>query len=165
MKFLRSFGSTQQRDAVLASIDYKILAKTAGVPGVGIMQGSHQSTPPNDEIWYTTDANIAISNNRVSAIYSSVQDRNSNTNELSIVSNTYSNGKGVLKFSGNVVALGWNCIAGDYIDGMSEICSVISIILPASFADAYASSFNSSQLATITSYGTMNGYDWKQGLS
>lgn len=32
MKFLRSFGSTQQRDAVLASIDYKILAKLPVYP-------------------------------------------------------------------------------------------------------------------------------------
>lgn len=39
MKFLRLFGSTSQRDAVLASIDYKILQKTVGVPGVSILQG------------------------------------------------------------------------------------------------------------------------------
>ena len=30
MKFLRLFGSTQQRDAVLASIDYKILTRRLG---------------------------------------------------------------------------------------------------------------------------------------
>ena len=40
MKFLRLFGSTSQRDAVLASIDYKILQKTEGVPGVGIAKGT-----------------------------------------------------------------------------------------------------------------------------
>ena len=39
MKFLRLFGNTSQRDAVLASIDYKILQKTMGVPGVSILQG------------------------------------------------------------------------------------------------------------------------------
>ena len=39
MKYIRLFGSTSQRDAVLASIDYKILQKTMGVPGVSILQG------------------------------------------------------------------------------------------------------------------------------
>ena len=46
MKYLRLFGSTSQRDAVLASIDYKILQKTEGVPGVGIMQGTGTPVPP-----------------------------------------------------------------------------------------------------------------------
>ena len=45
MKFLRLFGSTSQRDAVLASIDYKILQKTAGVPGVELMQGTYVPEP------------------------------------------------------------------------------------------------------------------------
>ena len=45
MKFLRRFGSTSQRDAVLASIDYKILQKTEGVPGVGIRQGTYGKIP------------------------------------------------------------------------------------------------------------------------
>ena len=40
MKHLRLFPNAQVRNSVLADIDYKILSKTDGEPGVGIQQGT-----------------------------------------------------------------------------------------------------------------------------
>lgn len=40
MKHLRLFPNSQVRNSVLADIDYKILSKTDGEPGVGIYKGT-----------------------------------------------------------------------------------------------------------------------------
>ncbi len=118
----------------------------------------------NDEIWYFRSGNKPSGNSmestliedyNVSDIYSSVNDRDDGVNELYVVSNTIKNGLGVLKFSGNVVALGSECINDD---------DVQYVVLPKSFESAYSTAFNLCWNAHIVSYGTMEGYDWKQGL-
>ena len=56
--------------------------------------GASAADIPNNEIWYTS------SNGKVVTPYKS------DVFGASIVSNTYSNGKGIIKFNGNVTSIG-----------------------------------------------------------
>jgi hypothetical protein len=81
------------------------------------------TTPPNDEIWYTsTDGDIV-------SISSSVT-----TFGVSIVSNTYDNGKGVIKCSGAIKYIGQS-VFGDQT-------TLKSIIIPDSVGSIKASAFH-----------------------
>ena len=58
-----------------------------------------QPTPPADEIWYTSTENNII------------EPYNAGTFGTTIVSNTYENGKGIIKFNGNVTEVGYYAFA------------------------------------------------------
>jgi hypothetical protein len=53
------------------------------------------STQPNDEIWYTSTDELIVDNGRTSSSYYGAK----------LISNTYVNGKGVMKFDGAVTKL------------------------------------------------------------
>lgn len=57
--------------------------------------GGELELPPNDEIWYISTDNNTVAPN------------NANAFGAKIVSNTYSNGKGIIKFNGNVTKMSW----------------------------------------------------------
>lgn len=159
MKHLRKFPDDETRDEILADIEYGVLSYTEG-SGINIKpEGSDQNIPADDEIWYTTNTGTALPDECIhnDRIFQVVEDLYDNTNPLTLISNTYSNGKGILKFDRSVGALGGSIIQDNYTDEQY----VTSVVLPESFAYAYSSTFSGCESAEITSYGTMNGYDWK----
>lgn len=65
------------------------------IGGAGFFVLYERDTPPNNEIWYTSvDGNI-------------VEPYDSSAFNANIVSNTYTNGKGVIKFDGDVTTIGF----------------------------------------------------------
>ena len=87
-----------------------IVALVAGVGSFIVFSGGtsendtpNQPLPPNDEIWYTSsDGNVVVPyRSRGEFIY---EDKELFGAE--IVSNTYKDGKGVIKFDGNVTTIG-----------------------------------------------------------
>jgi len=64
---------------------------------------------PDNEIWYTS------TNKRV------VTPNNANVFGANLVSNTYKNGRGILKFDGNVTAMGQEAFKGDSIDPLKLV--------------------------------------------
>ena len=93
MKYIRLFPNASIRDAVLAEIEHSVLSYTEGE---GMLLKPVSITPqPNDEIWYTsTDSNIVNPNTVAFGT------------GITVVSNTYSNGKGVIKLSGDATTIG-----------------------------------------------------------
>ena len=74
-------------------------------------------TPPNNEIWYTSTDNKIVSPNDINCF------------GATIVSNTYSNGKGIIKFNNDITKIGDNAfnkcdrlISITLPDGILEIC-------------------------------------------
>ena len=65
--------------------------------------GGGLATPPNNEIWYTSsDGNI---------VTLELQQNATDAFGANIVSNTYRNGKGIIKFAGGVTIIGWAVFA------------------------------------------------------
>ena len=100
MKYIRLFDNAQQREVAHSFTDYNILQQTDNIVGVSILKST---PPPNDEIWYTTLSGNAVTLCGTSD-YSTIFGAN-------FVSNTYSNGKGIIKFDGPVTSV---CFLPDY---------------------------------------------------
>ena len=82
--------------------------------------GTLPTVPPNDEIWYTsTDGGIVIPHNV-------------STFGAKIVSITYNDGKGVIKFDGDVTNVGDDTTIGSDLGAFSGNSTLESIILPQS---------------------------------
>ena len=94
MKYIRLFDNAQQREVAHSFTDYNILQQTDNIVGVSILKST---PPPNDEIWYTTLSGNAVTLCGTSD-YSTIFGAN-------FVSNTYSNGKGIIKFDGPVTSV------------------------------------------------------------
>lgn len=94
MKYIRLFDNAQQREVTHSFTDYNILQQTDNIVGVSILKST---PPPNDEIWYTTLSGNAVTLCGTSD-YSTIFGAN-------FVSNTYSNGKGIIKFDGPVTSV------------------------------------------------------------
>ena len=109
---------------------------------------------PNNEIWYTSsDGNV-------------VTPYNSNVFGANIVSNTYENGKGVIKFDGNVTSIGddafYKCTSltsvtiGDSVtsigsDAFYNCTSLTSVTIPDSVTEiGYAAFYDCTSLTSIT---------------
>lgn len=159
MKYLRNFPNAIARDEALANIDYAVLSYTEDVGIYVKPEESGSDIPANDEIWYTTNTGTALPNGCISSnvIYQTKEDLLNFVNPLTLISNTYSNGKGILKFDRSVGALS-SCIMRNYDPDEQYVTSVI---LPESFVYAFPDAFLNVSSAQIVSYGTMQGYDWK----
>ena len=94
MKYIRLFDNAQQREVAHSFTDYNILQQTDNIVGISILKST---PPPNDEIWYTTLSGNAVTLCGTSD-YSTIFGAN-------FVSNTYSNGKGIIKFDGPVTSV------------------------------------------------------------
>ena len=90
MKYLRIFETTNERDQVLNMVPYGVISY---VENSSVMVHSGM---PNNEIWYTSSDGTVVTPD-------SLVDFGAN-----IVSNTYENGKGVIKFNGPVTNIGSN---------------------------------------------------------
>lgn len=108
------------------------------------------SGPANDEIWYTsTDGNI-VTPYRASSL-------------PTIVSNTYSDGKGVIKFATDVTSIG---------DWAFNSCTFTSVTIPNSVTSIGYSAFrNCTDLKSISYTGTIAQYNaitkdgrWHDGI-
>ena len=106
MKYLRIFETTNERDQALNMIPYGVISyvETSGI--------TIHHEMPNDEIWYTSiDGNIV---RPASGIDTDMETGDSILiydgpyNDIfgaNIISNTYENGKGIIKFNGDVTKL------------------------------------------------------------
>lgn len=101
----------------------------------------------NSEIWYKTESGNTIDSNCIGDNTVSDIDENS----LTLVSNTYENGYGKLKFSGDIDTIGSGFLSG---------VTLTEIMLPESVFEVNGVAFESSIGGTIISYGTMFGYPW-----
>ena len=120
MKYIRLFPNASIRDAVLAEIEHSVLSYTEGE---GMLLKPVSITPqPNDEIWYTsTDSNIVNPNTVAFGT------------GITVVSNTYSNGKGVIKLSGDATTIGLRAFTG--------CTTLLTITIPDSVTDLGAYAF------------------------
>ncbi len=116
MKYIRLFDNAQQREVAHSFTDYNILQQTDNIVGVSILKST---PPPNDEIWYTTLSGNAVTLCGTSD-YSTIFGAN-------FVSNTYSNGKGIIKFDGPVTRVRF---LEEYDDSYSNIDDFQQIRLP-----------------------------------
>ena len=124
-----------------------IVALVAGVGSFIVFSGGtsendtpNQPLPPNDEIWYTSsDGNVVVPYKiRGEFIY---EDKELFGAE--IVSNTYKDGKGVIKFDGNVTTI------GDSV--FSDCNSLTSVTIPNSVTTIGEAAFNHcSNLKSVT---------------
>lgn len=124
-----------------------IVALVAGVGSFIVFSGGtsendtpNQPLPPNDEIWYTSsDGNVVVP-------YRSHGEFIYEDKELfgaEIVSNTYKDGKGVIKFDGNVTTI------GDSV--FSDCNSLTSVTIPNSVETIGEYAFNHcSNLKSVT---------------
>lgn len=104
MKYLRKFDSVEAMNTAIASseIDIMGLAFNNGQP---VLKNKQIPIQPNDEIWYTATQQITIFNNKAFG--------------ANVVSHTYSDGNGVIKFDGNVTSIGYHAFMNQY--GMTSI--------------------------------------------
>ena len=106
MKYLKDFSSQGEYDMYRAVLPFPTLC------GVGLGAEFAQLAPmPNDEIWYTSADGSAVSPGTASF-----------GSGITVVSNTYADGKGVIKLSGNATEI------GSY--GFSYHGSLTSILIP-----------------------------------
>lgn len=110
MKYIRKFDSVADMTAALASSTISVLGMAMNGNTPVINNKEVAPTIPNDEVWYTSsDGNIID-------IYEE------GFEPLTVVSNIYSNGKGVVKLSGELNTMSW---------AFAE-SNLTSIILPSS---------------------------------
>lgn len=74
----------------------ELTANNAYMGEISLIKGSGPTPvgPPNDEIWYTSSDGNIVTPYRANSL-------------PTIVSNTYSNGKGVIKFASDVTTIGF----------------------------------------------------------
>ena len=126
-------------DNIITSSEYSIYVPAASVDAYKEasrwkdMAGHIQAIPtvqPQNEIWYTsTDGNIVAPNNAADF-------------GAAIISNTYSDGKGVITFDGPVVQIGWAAF--------SECSTLSSILLPNSVSEISGMAFYNCGIEEIT---------------
>ena len=100
MKYLRKFDSVSEMNTAIASSEISIMG--LAYDGTSATIKNHEFVPqPNDEIWYTSsDGNIVTPY------------RSAFGSGITVVSNTYSGGKGIIKLSGNATIFGGNAFYG-----------------------------------------------------
>lgn len=101
-------------------------------------------TPPNDEIWYST-SNGKVLNLRDLDIWDNPMVY-SDVFGADIISNTYQDGKGIIKFDGNVTKIGDSAFANNY----NEVETLVGIKLPDSVTSIGNHAFWSGNLSEIT---------------
>ena len=104
---------------------------------------------PNNEIWYTTTDGSTINNNTTGfGDYTTVQDAAGNN--LTLLSDTYSNGKGVLKYNGDIAVFGGEEDADDTLGGFHNCQKLTSVEFPSSLKTlVYCTFFNCPYVETI----------------
>ena len=118
MKYLKDFSSQGEYDMYRAVLPFPTLC------GVGLGAEFAKLAPiPKDEIWYTSDDGSAVS-----------PGTNSFGSGITVVSNTYADGKGVIKLSGNATEI------GSY--GFSYHGSLTSILIPDSVTSIGGGAFS-----------------------
>lgn len=135
MKYLRKFSSVQEMNAAMADNWTGILGMVDDGTTKSIK--NHEFVPqPGDEIWYTsTDGNIVTPNAVAFG------------DGITVSSNTYSGGKGIIKLSGNATTMG---------DNAFKSCkSLTSVTIPDSVTSIGASAFRScTGLTSLTCLAT-----------
>ena len=130
MKYLKNFSSQGEYDMYRAVLPFPTLCSVPNGASVGA-EFAQLAPMPNDEIWYTSADGSAVSPGTASF-----------GSGITVVSNTYADGKGVIKLSGNATEI------GSY--AFSYHGSLTSIIIPDSVTSIGDSAFGScTALASI----------------
>ena len=115
MKYLRKFNSVQGLNEAVANseISFMGLAYNNGTP---VVKNKVVVPQPNDEIWYTSNDDNIVTPSRVAF-----------GDGITVVSNTYSSGKGIIKLSGVATTIGQEAFA--------ECQTLTSITIPNSVTE------------------------------
>lgn len=119
MKYIKKFNSLAEYQTYKQNATFTTLCGYMSGNNLVIDQYTISTVPPNDEIWYTS------TNNQVVNPY--VDTEEGYGFNVNIVSNTYSNGKGVIKFDGSLTRVGFYTFSESSISSISLPDSVTSI--------------------------------------
>lgn len=131
-----SFKNSAGQRAV-KNISSKVTLSAGQIRNIGVAEGlifkedMSEAVPPDDEIWYLTSDDKAIKPSWNDA--SLIKDLFG----AELVSNTYEDGKGVLKFNGPVTIVGEDAFINNY----SQLSTLIGVSLPDSITEIGETAF------------------------
>ena len=111
---------------------------------------------PHDEIWYTTTDEKPLPEyiHAWSYIDSYANDEDDYSEEAELVSNTYENGKGILKFDKPIIGI------GQWIDSSSSFSTLKTLVCPSSVEAVWRFSYSLPNLEKVTFLGKLSKVDW-----